>query len=60
MYLRNKNDYKFFNEIYNKLGCLSSVNINQVFKLIEKYPELSKINNNTIRNEGYKNSLKRD
>lgn len=60
--LDTKEDYAFLNTIYNILGTGNSdfFSFQEVLSLLEKKPELDKVNNLFQRNEGYKKSLLED
>ena len=56
-----KADLKFVREVYKRLYVEGELfNSKDVLKLLEKEPNLMKINQGIIRNEGYLKSLKND
>lgn len=55
-----KNDLKLIRKIYNLMKPNTLFSSKTILKLIKKYPDLLKINNDIIRNEGYVKSLKKD
>jgi len=54
------NDLKFIRKIYDELYHDVIFFSNDVLKLLEKKPELTKINSNHSRNDGYVKSLRED
>ncbi|HJJ41833.1 MAG TPA: glycosyltransferase family protein [Methanocorpusculum sp.] len=59
--LDTENDYKFIRSIYDKLyDSNPDFSMDDIIKLLNKYPELREINNDSIRNEGLAKSLKND
>lgn len=52
-----KQDVKFFNKVTEIFGKLETLDVNLLIKYLLDNPELIEINNNTIRNEGYKKSI---
>jgi spore coat polysaccharide biosynthesis protein SpsF len=56
-----ENDLQFIREIYSRLYKPGKIFItDDILNLLEREPELVKINNGIIRNEGYIKSLKQD
>jgi spore coat polysaccharide biosynthesis protein SpsF (cytidylyltransferase family) len=54
-------DYIFMKKIYSKLYKKDKIFLtNDILRLLKKEPELTKINNHIIRNEGYQESLQKD
>lgn len=60
--LDQEEDFRFIKTVYEKLSESKSdiFYMNDIVELIDKYPELLKINSNIVRNEGYQKSLKND
>lgn len=60
--LDQKEDFRFIQTVYKELNGLNNglFYTNDILELINKRPELLKINSNIIRNEGYLKSLKND
>lgn len=56
--LDEPNDYIFLKEIFSRLFNKDKLFLaNDILELLDKEPELMKINNNILRNEGYQESL---
>jgi spore coat polysaccharide biosynthesis protein SpsF len=55
-----KDDLKFLRAIFSKLKNKENIDLNQILKILERYPELIKINASHKRNEGYRKSIKND
>jgi spore coat polysaccharide biosynthesis protein SpsF len=56
--LDEPDDFKLLSFIFNELYEKGSIfYTHQIIKLLEINPEISNINSNIIRNEGYQNSL---
>jgi spore coat polysaccharide biosynthesis protein SpsF len=54
-------DYKFIAEVYKRLYREGKIfYMDSILNLLSKHPELSDINNNIKRNEGYQKSLLKD
>lgn len=53
-------DLDFVRQIYHHMAPKTIFSMYEVLDVIKKYPELSKINNNIIRNEGHLKSLEKD
>lgn len=59
--LDNVEDYQFLTEVYNALDTTNPLfGMNIILEFLKKRPELEKLNNHLIRNEGYNKSLKED
>ena len=55
-----KRDLQFVRAIYSKMKPKTIFSMQEILKIISKNPNLLKINNDIIRNEGYFKSLKND
>ncbi len=55
-----KEDLKFIRKIFAKFPPQTNIVLKDILKVLDKNPELLKINNRIIRNEGYLKSLKKD
>ena len=55
-----KEDLKFIRKIFTKFQPQTNIVLNDILKVLDENPELLKINNKIIRNEGYLKSLKKD
>ena len=55
-----KEDLKFIRKIFTKFQPQTNIVLKDILKVLDKNPELLKINNGIIRNEGYLKSLKKD
>lgn len=55
-----KKDLIFVRKIFKKMNPKSVFGYEKILELLSKFPELSEINQNFIRNEGYEKSLKND
>lgn len=53
-------DYEFMCKVYSYFPNKDNFFMEDVLKILEKYPEISQINDGHIRNEGYLNSLKNE
>ncbi len=53
-------DLEFFKLIFKKLKNKKIIHLNDMLKILNKYPELAKINSSHKRNEGYQKSLRID
>jgi spore coat polysaccharide biosynthesis protein SpsF (cytidylyltransferase family) len=60
--LDQEEDFRFIKAVYEKLSESKSdiFYMNDILELIDKCPELLRINSNIVRNEGYQRSLKND
>jgi len=54
-----RKDLEFVRQVYGYLGN-GIFGINDVLRLLEQHPELSRINAGIVRNEGYQKSLQKD
>lgn len=56
--LDQKEDYEFISHVYSDLATQKGIfSMEQVLTLLKQKPELQRINNTIVRNEGYLNSL---
>ena len=55
-----KQDLIFVKRIYNKMKPKNNFSMKSILKIIEKDPNISKINSKISRNEGYMKSVKKD
>lgn len=55
-----KEDLKFIRKIFTKFQPQTNIILKDILKILDENPELLKINNKIIRNEGYLKSLKKD
>jgi len=55
-----KNDLKLIRKIYSKMSPKLTFSMKEILQLISKEPQISEINMDIKRNEGYKKSLRRD
>jgi len=55
-----EDDLKFTREVYSYLGSKGVFRMNEIIDLLKNKPQLSKINEGHIRNEGYLKSLSAD
>jgi spore coat polysaccharide biosynthesis protein SpsF (cytidylyltransferase family) len=56
-----KEDYEFAKEVYKRLYKKDKIfYMEEILELLKKEPELSKINQDIVRNEGYQKSLEED
>jgi spore coat polysaccharide biosynthesis protein SpsF (cytidylyltransferase family) len=59
--LDEPNDYKFIKKIYDELGDKNHLfGIKEILEFLEKNPELEKINQHIIRNEGLLKSIEKE
>ena len=58
--LDEESDYKMIQKIFYELKPKKFFTTKDILNLLEKNPEISKINSGIITNEGYLNSVKND
>lgn len=59
--LDQREDYKFMNIIYKKLGKKNTYfSMHEILEFLDKHPKFELINSRILRNEGYLKSLKED
>ena len=55
-----KDDFEFLKSLCLKMKNKKNINLKQVLKVLEKNPELTRINSSHKRNEGYQKSIRND